>query len=116
MGGEEEPGLVKIDDVMESGICDGDAVEGGSAPAEFIDDQEGVDSGMVEDGEGLLHLHVKRALVLEQTVRRSQTGEDPIHLPKAELRSEAVATHLCQYYVHTYCSQPARFPTHVTSC
>ena len=79
VGAEETSAVESGEDVVETTVSDADAVESAGASAQFIDDGEGVRSGLLDDGESLLHFDVECAFTLHQFVRCSQPGEYSVY-------------------------------------
>ena len=104
VGREEGCALDMSEYEFQRDISDADAVEGGSAPAELVQDGERARGGMGDDIEQLLHFYVEGGLGLKETVRGSQSSEDSIHQTKAAGNGRHVASHLRHYQTGSYTS------------
>ena len=79
VGGEEGAGLGVVVEVFGHGPGDGKTVEGGGATAYFVEDDEGVGSGVVDDEGGFVHFDHKGRLPLGEIVGGPDATEDFIY-------------------------------------
>ena len=78
VGGEEGAGLDGVVEVFGDGPGDGEAVEGGGAAADFVEDDEGAVGGVVDDEGGLVHLDHEGGLALGEVVGGADPAEDAV--------------------------------------
>ena len=78
MGGEDGAALDGVAEVFCDAPCDGEAVEGGGAAADFVEDDETASGGVVEDGGGFVHFDHERGLAAGEVVAGTDAGEDAV--------------------------------------
>ena len=76
VGGEEGAGLGAVVEMFGDGPGDGKAIEGGGAAADFVEDDEGVGGGVVDDEGGLVHFDHEGGLSLREVVGGADAAED----------------------------------------
>ncbi len=65
-------------EVFGDGPCEGEAVEGGGAASDLVEDDEGAVGGVVEDVGGLCHLDHEGGESLVERVVGADSGEDAV--------------------------------------
>jgi len=78
VGGEEGAGPGGVGEEFGDGPGKGEAVEGGGAAADFVEDDEGVGGGVVEDVGGFGHFDHEGGLALGEVVGGADAGEDAV--------------------------------------
>ncbi len=78
MGGEERLGAAVLVDEFDHGPGDGEAVVGGGAASDLVEQDERARGCGVEDGGGFRHLHHEGGTAARKIVRGSDAGEDAI--------------------------------------
>lgn len=74
---------LEVAQVQRDGFGQSEAVPGGGAASDFIQDDEGTARGLVEDARRLRHLHHEGGLALLQKVRCADPREDAVHEAEA---------------------------------
>ena len=85
VGGEEgagTAGLVGVE-VLDNGPCDGEAVVGAGAAANFVENDEAAGGRIVEDVGGLVHLDHEGGVAACEFVAGADAGEDAINEAEA---------------------------------
>ena len=75
---EEGAALRGVGEEFRDGPGEGEAVEGGGAAADFVEDDEGFFACVVEDVGGLDHFDHEGGLALGEVVRGADAGEDAV--------------------------------------
>ena len=83
MGGEECAGCRNIVQVFDNCPRNSQAIVGARAPADFIQDNEAMPRGMVQDGSGFLHLHHERAFAGRNVIFSANARKNAIYHPNA---------------------------------
>ena len=96
VGGEERLRPFLLRAVFQHRPGDGHPVKGGGAPADLVQDQQGVLRGAAEDVGHLRHLHHKGGLPGGEVVAGADAGEDPVHNADMGMGGGDEAPHLGQ--------------------
>ena len=105
VGGEHAAGADLVGQVFRHRPGDGEAIEGGGATADFIEQHQRARAGVVKDVGGLRHFHHEGGLAGAEVVAGADAGEDPIgdsqpgglrRNPAADLRHQLQQARLAQ--------------------
>ena len=105
--------LAVLVQVFDNGPGNAQAVEGASATAEFVDEEQAAAGGVVEDIGGLVHLHHKGALAAGEVVGRAHTGEDAIDDADGSLARGDEAAHLRHQRDETHLADDGALAGHI---
>ena len=92
---------------------DREAVEGGRAPPDLVEEDEAPRGGVPEDGRRLRHLHEERAVAARQVVLGADAREDAVHHPDPRAPGGHEAPHLGQQHDERRLPHVGRLPGHV---
>ncbi len=92
---------------------DREPVEGGGAPADFVEDDEGRFRGAVEDGGGFDHFDHEGRAALRDVVGGPDAGKDTVDHPDMGAGGGHVAAHLRQDGDQRVLAQEGRFTAHI---
>ena len=113
MGGEQSSATVALVQVLDGRPGDRQAVEGRGAAAYFIEDDEGVLAGLIEDRRGLDHLDHEGRVPAGKIVGRADAREQPVdHADMGGARRHEAA-HLGEHRDQRILAQECRFARHV---
>ena len=80
VGGKQGLGMsLVLVDILHDGPCDGDAVVGGGASAQFVEQHQTALREVVQYGGGLVHLHHEGTLAGRDVVGGAHAGEYLVH-------------------------------------
>ena len=92
---------------------DGEAVVGGGAAPDFVEDHQRPLAGLIEDGGGLHHLHHEGGAPAREVVRRADAGEEPVDRADAGGGSGDERAHLGQHRDQRILAQEGALACHV---
>ena len=78
VGGEERAGAGVFLEVLDDGPGDGEAVEGGGAAADFVEEDEARGRGVIEDAGDFAHLDEERGAAAGEIVAGTDAREDAV--------------------------------------
>ena len=94
VGGEEGAGASVLLEMLDDGPGDGEAVEGGGAAADFVEEDEAGRGGVIEDGGDFTHFHEKSGTATGEIIAGADAGENAVGKRELGLTRGNVATHL----------------------
>ena len=98
VGGEEDLGAAgTIVQLLHHRPRDGQAVEGGGAAADLVQQHQATRREVVQDRRRLHHLDQERRLAAREVVLRAHAGEDPIDQPQPRRAGRHERAHLGQH-------------------
>ena len=115
MGGKQGLGAQQllVGTVFQHRPGDGHTVERGRTPPDFVQNQQRVLCGVVQDVRHLRHLHHKGGLSGAQVVRRADAGEDTVHHADVGKLRRDKAPHLCHQHDQRHLAHVGGFARHV---
>ena len=91
----------------------GQAVKGGGAPADLVQDHQAPGGGLVEDAGGFVHLHQKSALAPADVIHRPHPGEDAVGEPDHRLGGRDETAQVGQERDQRHLAQDGGLAAHV---
>src|ERR1700686_10999 len=76
MRGEEGAGAGVLLEMLDDGPGDGEAIEGGGAAADFVEEDEACGRGVMEDGGDLAHFDEEGGAAAGKIIAGADAGED----------------------------------------
>mmetsp|Transcript_11407 Transcript_11407/g.23002 ORF Transcript_11407/g.23002 Transcript_11407/m.23002 type:complete len:371 (-) Transcript_11407:782-1894(-) len=113
VGGEERTAAHLGDNVLGDGPREAEAVIGGSASAQLVDDHEGALGGTLEDGGRLEHLRHERRDATRLAITGAHARQDAISDGDLRLVARHERAHLRQQHIDPCRANVRRLATHV---
>ena len=113
MGGEQRPRTVDVVQVLDAGPSDGEAVIGGGAAADFIQNHQAARPSTVENGRRFHHFHHEGGAPPRQIVGRPHPREKTVHHAHARAFRWHEETSMGHHRDQRILSQERAFTRHV---